>query len=54
MEDGELTAARLASEVTELLADRSRLAEMSAAASGLARPYAASDVAGELLEAAAR
>jgi len=52
--DGELTAARLASEVTELLADRSRLAEMSAAASGLARPYAASDVAGELLEAAAR
>jgi UDP-N-acetylglucosamine--N-acetylmuramyl-(pentapeptide) pyrophosphoryl-undecaprenol N-acetylglucosamine transferase len=52
--DGELTAARLASEVAALLADRSRLAAMSAAARGLARPHAAREVAGELLEAAAR
>jgi UDP-N-acetylglucosamine--N-acetylmuramyl-(pentapeptide) pyrophosphoryl-undecaprenol N-acetylglucosamine transferase len=52
--DGELSAARLASEVAALLADRTRLAAMSAAASGLARPQAARDVAGELLEAAAR
>jgi UDP-N-acetylglucosamine--N-acetylmuramyl-(pentapeptide) pyrophosphoryl-undecaprenol N-acetylglucosamine transferase len=52
--DGELTAARLASEVAALLADRNRLAAMSAAARGLARPQAAREVAGELLEAAAR
>jgi UDP-N-acetylglucosamine--N-acetylmuramyl-(pentapeptide) pyrophosphoryl-undecaprenol N-acetylglucosamine transferase len=52
--DGELTAARLASDVEALLADRGRLAAMSAAACGLARPEAAREVAGELLEAAAR
>jgi UDP-N-acetylglucosamine--N-acetylmuramyl-(pentapeptide) pyrophosphoryl-undecaprenol N-acetylglucosamine transferase len=52
--DGELTAARLASEVASLLADGDRMAAMSAAASGLARPQAAREVAGELLEAAAR
>jgi UDP-N-acetylglucosamine--N-acetylmuramyl-(pentapeptide) pyrophosphoryl-undecaprenol N-acetylglucosamine transferase len=52
--DGELTAARLAGEVDTLLADRRRLAAMAAAASGLARPEAAREVAGELLEAAAR
>jgi UDP-N-acetylglucosamine--N-acetylmuramyl-(pentapeptide) pyrophosphoryl-undecaprenol N-acetylglucosamine transferase len=52
--DRELTAARLAGEVAALLADRGRLAEMAAAASSLARPGAARDVAGELLEAAAR
>jgi UDP-N-acetylglucosamine--N-acetylmuramyl-(pentapeptide) pyrophosphoryl-undecaprenol N-acetylglucosamine transferase len=52
--DAELTAARLASEVAALLADGHRLATMAAAASGLARPDAAREVAGELLEAATR
>ena len=52
--DAELTAARLGAEVAALLADRSRLAAMSAAAAGLARPHAARDVAEELLEAARR
>lgn len=50
--DGELTAPRLAREVAALLADRSRLRAMSAAALRLARPDAAADVAGELLRAA--
>jgi UDP-N-acetylglucosamine--N-acetylmuramyl-(pentapeptide) pyrophosphoryl-undecaprenol N-acetylglucosamine transferase len=52
--DAELSAPRLANEVAGLLADRRRLATMAAAASGLARPHAAGDVAGELMEAAAR
>ena len=52
--DAELTAPRLANEVAGLLADRHRLATMAAAASSLARPDAAREVAGELLEAAAR
>jgi UDP-N-acetylglucosamine--N-acetylmuramyl-(pentapeptide) pyrophosphoryl-undecaprenol N-acetylglucosamine transferase len=52
--DAELTAARLANEVATLLADPSRMAAMSAASSGLGRPHAAREVAGELLEAAAR
>jgi UDP-N-acetylglucosamine--N-acetylmuramyl-(pentapeptide) pyrophosphoryl-undecaprenol N-acetylglucosamine transferase len=52
--DGELTASRLANEVAVLLGDRNRLAAMSSAASGLARPRAAHDVVAELLEAAAR
>jgi UDP-N-acetylglucosamine--N-acetylmuramyl-(pentapeptide) pyrophosphoryl-undecaprenol N-acetylglucosamine transferase len=52
--DDELTAQRLAKEVMELLGDRERLAAMSAASLGLARPLAAREVAGELLEAAAR
>ncbi len=50
--DGELTAARLAAQVTELLADRARLASMAAASRSLARPDAAHEVAAELLEAA--
>ncbi len=50
--DGELTAPRLAREVATLLADRSRLRAMGAAALRLARPDAAADVAGELLRAA--
>jgi UDP-N-acetylglucosamine--N-acetylmuramyl-(pentapeptide) pyrophosphoryl-undecaprenol N-acetylglucosamine transferase len=50
--DHELSASRLAREVATLLADRSRLAAMSAAAHRLARPNAAADVAHELLEAA--
>ncbi len=50
--DHELTSARLAREVAMLLADRTRLAAMGAAARRLARPDAAADVARELLEAA--
>jgi UDP-N-acetylglucosamine--N-acetylmuramyl-(pentapeptide) pyrophosphoryl-undecaprenol N-acetylglucosamine transferase len=50
--DGELTAARLASQVAELLADRETLARMAAASRSLARPDAAGEVARELLEAA--
>ncbi len=50
--DAQLTAARLAGEVSELLADRDRLAAMAAASRGLARPDAARDVASELLQAA--
>jgi UDP-N-acetylglucosamine--N-acetylmuramyl-(pentapeptide) pyrophosphoryl-undecaprenol N-acetylglucosamine transferase len=52
--DAELTAARLAEEVAALLGDRERLAAMAAASAALARPDAAREVAGELLEAAAR
>jgi UDP-N-acetylglucosamine--N-acetylmuramyl-(pentapeptide) pyrophosphoryl-undecaprenol N-acetylglucosamine transferase len=50
--DGELSAGRLGGEVAALLADRGRLAAMAAASARLARPDAARDVAGELLEAA--
>jgi len=49
--DGELTAARLAHRVAELLADRSGLAAMAAASRALARPDAAQQIARELLEA---
>jgi UDP-N-acetylglucosamine--N-acetylmuramyl-(pentapeptide) pyrophosphoryl-undecaprenol N-acetylglucosamine transferase len=51
--DGELTAARLLTETVGLLADRSRLAAMASASHSLARPKAASEVARELLDAAA-
>ncbi len=50
--DGELTAARLAKQVTELLGDRARLERMAAASRSLARPDAANEVARELLQAA--
>jgi UDP-N-acetylglucosamine--N-acetylmuramyl-(pentapeptide) pyrophosphoryl-undecaprenol N-acetylglucosamine transferase len=50
--DGELSGPRLAREVAALLADRSRLRAMAAAARRLARPDAAREVAGELLAAA--
>jgi UDP-N-acetylglucosamine--N-acetylmuramyl-(pentapeptide) pyrophosphoryl-undecaprenol N-acetylglucosamine transferase len=50
--DDELNGPRLAKEVAILLADRSRLAAMASASSGLARPDAARQVACELLEAA--
>jgi UDP-N-acetylglucosamine--N-acetylmuramyl-(pentapeptide) pyrophosphoryl-undecaprenol N-acetylglucosamine transferase len=50
--DGELNAERLGGEVASLLADRDRLAAMADAARGLARPDAAREVAGEVLEAA--
>jgi UDP-N-acetylglucosamine--N-acetylmuramyl-(pentapeptide) pyrophosphoryl-undecaprenol N-acetylglucosamine transferase len=52
--DAQLNAAQLAREVGMLLADRSRLAAMAAAVRRLARPDAAAEVAGELLEAAGR
>jgi UDP-N-acetylglucosamine--N-acetylmuramyl-(pentapeptide) pyrophosphoryl-undecaprenol N-acetylglucosamine transferase len=51
--DAELNAGRLRAEVDALLSDRERLAAMARASAGLARPQAARDVAGELLEAAA-
>ena len=50
--DAELTGPRLAQEVGQLLADRSRLAAMSGATAELARPYAAREIASELLGAA--
>jgi UDP-N-acetylglucosamine--N-acetylmuramyl-(pentapeptide) pyrophosphoryl-undecaprenol N-acetylglucosamine transferase len=52
--DAELTPARLAHEVGELLHDRTRLAAMAHASAALARPDAARDVAAELLAAAGR
>ena len=52
--DDDLTAPRLAHEVAELLADRSRLASMAHASARLARPDAAQAVARELLDAARR
>jgi UDP-N-acetylglucosamine--N-acetylmuramyl-(pentapeptide) pyrophosphoryl-undecaprenol N-acetylglucosamine transferase len=51
--DGELTAERLFAETVALLEDRPRLAAMASASRGLARPEAASEVARELLAAAA-
>jgi len=51
--DGELTAARLLAETAALLKDRPRLAAMASASRALARPEAASEVARELLDAAA-
>jgi UDP-N-acetylglucosamine--N-acetylmuramyl-(pentapeptide) pyrophosphoryl-undecaprenol N-acetylglucosamine transferase len=50
--DAELSGARLHTEITELLADRERLAAMATAAGSLARPDAAREVARELLDAA--
>ncbi len=50
--DSECSGARLAREVAALLGDRPRLEAMAAASRSLARPRAAQDVAGELLDAA--
>jgi UDP-N-acetylglucosamine--N-acetylmuramyl-(pentapeptide) pyrophosphoryl-undecaprenol N-acetylglucosamine transferase len=50
--DAQLSPARLASEVGQLLADRSRLEAMGRAAAGLARPEAAQEIAREVLAAA--
>lgn len=50
--DAELSGVRLRSEISELLADRERMAAMAAAAGNLARPDAAREVAAELLGAA--
>ncbi|HEX3434379.1 MAG TPA: undecaprenyldiphospho-muramoylpentapeptide beta-N-acetylglucosaminyltransferase [Solirubrobacteraceae bacterium] len=52
--DSELSSERLARQVAELLADRSRLSAMSAASRALARPDAAQQVAHALLDAAGR
>lgn len=50
--DAELTGARLARALEDLLAEPERLRAMAAAARALARPEAAREVAGELLAAA--
>ncbi|WP_241004434.1 glycosyltransferase [Conexibacter sp. SYSU D00693] len=50
--DAELDAARLRTEVEALLADPARLLAMGAASGALARPYAARDIAREVLRAA--
>jgi UDP-N-acetylglucosamine--N-acetylmuramyl-(pentapeptide) pyrophosphoryl-undecaprenol N-acetylglucosamine transferase len=50
--DGELTAARLATEVGRLLGDSGRLALMARASAALAKPHAARDIADEVLAAA--
>lgn len=49
--DSELTPARLASEVGQLLSEPGRLAEMGRASASLARPHAAQDIAAEVLAA---
>jgi UDP-N-acetylglucosamine--N-acetylmuramyl-(pentapeptide) pyrophosphoryl-undecaprenol N-acetylglucosamine transferase len=53
IEDEQLTAAVLAREVAQLLANHARLAAMAGASRRLARPEAAREVAAELLQAAA-
>ncbi len=50
--DHELTGARLATEVGQLLADRGRLAAMARASAALAKPDAAKDIAHVVLAAA--
>lgn len=50
--DAQLTGERLAEEVGRLLADPGRLQQMAHASQRLARPDAARDIAGEVLEAA--
>ena len=52
--DHELDGSGLAKEVAALLADEGRLEKMARASKRLARPDAAKEIAGELLEAAAR
>jgi UDP-N-acetylglucosamine--N-acetylmuramyl-(pentapeptide) pyrophosphoryl-undecaprenol N-acetylglucosamine transferase len=54
IEDAQLTSARLAREVAQLLANRLRLATMAGASRRLARPDAAREIAAELLQAATR
>jgi len=52
VEDAEMSAARLAAELGALLGDEARLAAMSVASAGLAKPDAARTIAGEVLKAA--
>jgi UDP-N-acetylglucosamine--N-acetylmuramyl-(pentapeptide) pyrophosphoryl-undecaprenol N-acetylglucosamine transferase len=52
--DADLTGPRLASETGRLLGDRSRLTAMARASQAMARPDAAREIAGEVLEAARR
>jgi len=52
--DQALSGERLSAEVAALLGDPPRLAAMAVASAALARPQAAREVAGELLQAAAR
>ncbi len=54
IDDADLSPARLAREVAQLLANPARLAAMASASRRLARPNAAREIAGELLRAAAR
>lgn len=54
IEDAQLTAAALAREVAELLANPARLAAMADASLGLARPDAAREIGDELLRAASQ
>lgn len=54
IEDTQLSAARLAREVAQLLANPMRLAAMASASRRLARPDAACEIAAELLQAAGR
>ncbi len=53
VEDGELTPARLAAELADLLADHERLAAMATASLALARPDAAERIADEVIGALA-
>jgi UDP-N-acetylglucosamine--N-acetylmuramyl-(pentapeptide) pyrophosphoryl-undecaprenol N-acetylglucosamine transferase len=52
IDDRQLSAARLAREVSQLLANPARLATMASASRALARPDAADEVAAEILRAA--
>jgi UDP-N-acetylglucosamine--N-acetylmuramyl-(pentapeptide) pyrophosphoryl-undecaprenol N-acetylglucosamine transferase len=54
IEDGQLSDARLAREVAQLLANPTRLAAMASASLALARPDAASNIAAEILQAVER
>lgn len=54
VEDADLTPGRIASELTELLADRERLGEMAAASRSLAKPDAAERIADEVMGAIAQ
>jgi UDP-N-acetylglucosamine--N-acetylmuramyl-(pentapeptide) pyrophosphoryl-undecaprenol N-acetylglucosamine transferase len=54
IEDAQLTGARLAREVAQMLANPARLAAMASASRRLSRPEAAREIAAELLQAAAR
>jgi UDP-N-acetylglucosamine--N-acetylmuramyl-(pentapeptide) pyrophosphoryl-undecaprenol N-acetylglucosamine transferase len=54
IDDRQLSAARLAREVAQLLANPARLTAMAGASRALSRPDAAEDIAAEILQAATR